>query len=144
MGKELVKKVIDGHTYEFGYMNPKTSLRLLTSLLQNFGVPIGEAVGVGLKKLGDNPGGIIKNICKSLDPEKTVDYMDRILSQVIHVKGADDQKGFGEVNKCFDVLFTGNLSHMLKVAYAALEVEYSDFFGDGSVLKNLNKGQVNP
>ena len=140
MSTELVKKKIDGHTYEFGCMNPKKSIKLLSDLLNLVGVPIGDAVGSGgLEKLGENPGKIIENICKAIDGDRIIDLTDRILDQAIHCRTPDDKAGYGEVSKSFNKLFTRKLAHMFKVIYAALEIEYADFLGEDSVLKNLGK-----
>ena len=137
MGKELVKKKIDGHTYEFGCRNPKAALHLFFSILQNFGVSMSDSLDDIIKDAQSSTGSFLKGIFKSTDPDKMVYYMEQILNQAIHSGTPDGQKGYGEVSKCFPQLFTGNLSHMFKVAYAALEVEYSDFLGKSSVLKDL-------
>lgn len=146
MAREVVEKTIDEEVYTFHQMDPMTSVMILTKILRIVGGSIGNAtqqmaesdignfmdaeVGDIVKKV--NIGSIVATLCDRLDENDIRQIIITMMEQV-HCKGK------GEVSKCFSVHFKGRVSHLLKVVGAALEVEYADFFGEGSVLQGFLK-----
>jgi len=137
MAREAVEKDIDGEVYTFYQMKPRKSLKVLVKIFKLVGASIGKAAeGMAGKEtesiLDIDIGAIMGLLADRLDETETEQVIDLLLEQVHH-------KGKGEVSKAFDDLFTGRMSHLLKVAGAAMEVEYADFFGEGSVLQGFLK-----
>lgn len=146
--REPVKKVIDGEQYTFCQLPPKKSLKLLTRILKIIGAPIGAAIGTwdgagpaeDVENILDREidlGAVVRQLCDRLD-ENDVEYIvDMLLSQVLHA-------GKGEVSKVFDEHFGGRLTHLFKVIFAALEVEYADFFDGkfGDILRDIISGRL--
>lgn len=140
--REVVKKIIDGEEYTFCQLPVKTSLKLLTRIVKLIGGSIGKGIGDSgsIDDLGDldiNVGMIISQLCEKIDDDLVTYIIDTALSQTMH-------SGDGEISKCFDMHFkkTG-LPHLFKVAEAALEAEYGDFFGGKFDLAGLvEKGRA--
>lgn len=153
--RQSQKKEIDGIMYEFTALPAKKSLRLLVGILKIIGAPIGEAAGAlpagkidlanivkkGKDSLLDTPmdiGRIINLLCENITEEKVEGLILLALSGVVHYGNAET-KGLGEVEKSFDVIFAGDIGHMLNVTKEALLFEYSGFFGGGAILNLMGK-----
>ncbi len=146
MAREAVEKTIDEEVYIFHQMDPMTSVMILTKILKITGGSLGKAVDQVAKSGIDNLieaevgeiaekmdiGSIVASLCDRLDENDIRQIIITMLEQVTC-------KGKGEVSKCFNVHFKGRVSHLLKVVGAALEVEYADFFGEGSVVQGFLK-----
>lgn len=146
MARETVEKDIDGEVYTFYQMDPMTSVVILTKILRIIATPVGKATEQiaksGIDNIVDadveeivgkmNIGSIIGSLCDRLDENEVRQIIIAMLEQVHH-------KGKGEVSKCFNTHFKGRISHLLKVVGAAMEVEYADFFGEGSVVQDFLK-----
>ena len=137
MAREETQKTIDGEEYTFYKMKATTSLRLLTRLFKIVGAPAGAAIngistddikGVLDKEI--NIGDMVTSLCDRLDEYIVEQTNLDILSQTVH-------KGSGRVKDKFDDHFKGRIGHMFKVVTAALQAEYSDFFGEGIGIQNL-------
>lgn len=142
--REPVKKTIDGEEYIFCQLPPKKSMKLLTRILRIIGPALGVVVGDKTKiddiaNLDIKPGMIVSELCSRLDENEVEHIVDTLLSQVHHC-------GKGELSKVFDEHFGGRLPHLFNVVFAALEVEYSDFFDGklGEVIQDLLKGRATP
>lgn len=139
MAREAVEKTIDEEVYTFHQMKPRKSLKVLIKLFKLIGASIGKAAeGMQNKDVESildidiDIGAIMGLLADRLDETETEQIIDLMLEQVAH-------KGKGEVSNAFDDLFTGRMSHLLKVVGAAMEVEYADFFGEGSVVQGFLK-----
>jgi len=148
MARESKTKTIDGEQYTFYQINPRQSMKCLTRIIKLIGGPMGLGMDTnGLDNSKDiedilgsnvNIGVIVSGICDRLDDDNVEYIIDTLLSQTIH-------KGKGEVSKSFDELFAGKLPHLFKVVFAAMEVEYGDFFGGKlDFLKIFKKASINP
>lgn len=144
MARETVERDIDGEVYTFHQMDPMASVIILTKILKMTGTSLGKAADQVAKSGIDNlmdaevqevvekmdMGSIVASLCERLDENDIRQIIITMLEQVTC-------KGKGEVSKCFNVHFKGRVSHLLKVVKVALEVEYADFFGEGSVLQGF-------
>ena len=144
MAQDTVEKTIDGEIYTFHQMDPMTSVMVLTKILKMTGTSIGmttEQIG-NVDNFMDaevedvvtkiDIGKIVAALCDRLNEDDIKQIIYTMISQVHH-------RGAGELSKCFNVHFKGRISHLFKVVYAAMEVEYADFFGEGSVLQGFLK-----
>lgn len=144
MAREAVEKTIDDEVYTFHQMDPMTSILTLTKILKITGTSIGKATeqmaNSGIENLMDadvddvvrkmDIGEIVASLCDRLDENEIKQIILAMTSQIHH-------KGQGEVSKAFNILFKGRIMHLIKVVGAAMEVEYADFFGEGSVLQGF-------
>ena len=144
MGRKEEIREIDKEKYTFYRLPPRESLKVLTKITKILGGAAGKAVSsaTSSKNLLDkiDAGSIIGGIADRLDEDEVMQIVDTMLSTVVHT-------GEGEVSKAFDTLFQGRITHLLKVLKVALEVEYQDFFGVESGLKNIitkAKAAMNP
>jgi len=151
MAREAVEKTIDEEVYTFHQMDPMTSVLILTKILKITGTSIGKATEQmakgGIDNLMDakvddvvrkmDIGEIVASLCDRLDENEIKQIILAMTSQVHH-------KGQGEISKCFSVHFKGRIMHLIKVIGVAMEVEYADFFGEGSVLQGfLRQAAIN-
>jgi len=138
MGKQIVKKEIDGAKFTFYYLIPRISTKLLIRLIKIIGPSFGKAFpdsDVKLKDIADidiQIGPAVDALICRFDEDEVQDIIDILLATVLH----EGQGNLGE-EAARNELFTGNLSFMFKVVGAALEVQYTDFFGGKLELKNI-------
>jgi len=146
-----VPKVIDGESYTFYQFGATEAGEQLTNLLDIFGPALGNlmsAVGDDIdgkkKKLADKQvdtnklGVAIASLCTRMHEKRVILTIKAFMAQVIHTKSNEgDGKGMGDVSKVFDEHFQGRIGHMIKVFLAAVEVQYSDFFGVFGGSENL-------
>lgn len=128
--RDLVKKSIDGHEYEFSQMGPRQSLKVLVKLSKIVGKPIAMIAGgekgvkpTSLMQKDVAPelfGAAVGAMVDRLDEDETVDLCVQLTSfpQVL----CDGQK------VDFNAHYDGKLDLMFKVLAAALEVQYGNFF----------------
>jgi hypothetical protein len=130
------KKVheIDKTSYEIWHLPPRKALKVLATVIQVVGEPMGtlaaQAAPDGKSVLDQelNPeiiGRAIKAFAEKLHQVDVADTVEEVLSYV-YIKGA---KG-GFIQSDMDRDFTGKIGHMLRVFAKALEVNFSDFFGE--------------
>lgn len=147
MSVQPVEKTVDDQKYTFYRMRPKASLKLLVRIAKILAAPIGAAAGpigkdFSIKSMVDNNislQGMLDSLSKRLDEDEILDIVEKMLTNVRH-------GGTGEINKDnFDIHFEahGGLSHMFKVFFIAIEVEYGDFFGGSLVKAKEIIGKVN-
>ena len=141
MARDPIKKEIDGVYYTFYQLPPRKSLKLLIRIFKIIGTPLGNAVDSqdteSILDKNFNLGAVVSSLCDRLDINEVESIIDQLLSQAT-------LDGLGEVSKNFDVIFGGRIAHLFKVVYAGMEAEYSDFFGEKSVLQNfLKKADTN-
>lgn len=137
MARDLQTRTIDGELYEFYQLSPRIAVKILTRLLKVVGSPVGEALGrstgseslLDLELKGDVMGNIVKALTERLDEDMVLNTIEELLQPVM-CKGI-------KVGPQFETHFAGRISHLMKVVWAALEVNYSDFFGEGFGLEGL-------
>jgi Phage tail assembly chaperone protein, TAC len=135
-------RIIDNRTYEFFFLPPKDALRTLVRILKIVGEPIGAITdlfssfdGKSLDmKISELPPGIINNavtaLVNRLDEDQVMQIIEDLMGST-HVKTEND-RGTRPIQ--FAVDFCGRIGHLFKVVKASLEVNYADFFGDGTGL----------
>lgn len=152
MARELIKKEIDGKTYEFQQFGPKHALKILTKLSRICGEPLALAFTAMGSKDGEKPeGGLldrkidgkllaaaVKALTDRLDEEE-------VIAIVMELTANDNVLCDGR-RVVFDSHYQSGLGHMFKVLGTALEVQYGDFFGgllgtQGSGLANTILGR---
>lgn len=132
MARQEVKKTIDGTEYTIRQRDATKSLKLFTSLVKLFGVPLSKALDVesledikGLLPTEGEEGskidisGLVSSLADRLDEEGVVKLVKRILEQTM--------QGGLEADKHFDNIFSGRLRHLLSVIIEVLKVEYTAF-----------------
>jgi hypothetical protein len=142
MAREPIQKIIDGVKYTFGRHMPKTSRRLFNRIMKIIAPTIASSVEKesindliweGLKDTDftiDCASGV-KVLCSLTDEPEVEAIFDIILGEVIH-NGNSDQKPMGNCRDNYDAVFLdASIPHVYKVVFAALEVEYQNFFGKG-------------
>ena len=129
MGKEPVKKSIDGQDYIFGRLPVKQSLKQLMKIMKIAGPAIGAATkssGVSsVSSIMDSDidlESIMKNLCDHLDEDSVFDIIDIFMKNILF-----EGKLLSDV---FDSHFGDHgLIHLGKVVVEAAKAEYGDFFG---------------
>lgn len=144
MARELIKKIIDGSEYEFQQFGAKQSLKLLTRVLKIIGEPMalsveafeGEGKLLDRKISGKGLALAAKALTERLDQDEVVDLLTQFCS---HPACLCDGK---QVE--FNTHYEGRLGHLFKVFQAALEVQYQDFFGALSELRDSKAPVTTP
>jgi len=139
MAKEVIERQIDEETYTFYQMGAIKS----HNLLRKIGAIVAPVFGA-LGDIADEKKGILdadidlKNILETLferATEKEVENIILTLLSQVHHNGTGHLKN----QAIIDEHFKGRIAHMYKVAYAAFEEEYSDFFGEGGMFANIGQ-----
>ena len=132
--RELASKTIDGKKYEFEQFGAKHSLRIMARLTKIMGEPLAMAIGALSNKEkgasaksildrqidGDILGKAVKALVERLDEDTVIDLMEELTAKSTLCDGKKID---------FNAHYTGDIGHLFKVAYAALEVQYGNFFG---------------
>lgn len=137
--RELVNKKIDGIEYNFGQFGANKSLKLLVRLSKIAGEPLAlafaSAEGTGsLLEKKINPamlGNAVKVLFDKLDETDALELIQGLTSKdscLCEGKQID-----------FNLHYEGRLPHMFKVLYAALEVQYGNFFDALTDLSAMSK-----
>jgi hypothetical protein len=130
MGRELIRKSVDGQDYEFQQFGADKALRLLTRLMKIIGEPM--AIGVGALQgpgslLDKNvDGGVLGKAVRALSEKLDEDSVITLVKEFVG-EGACVCNGAKVI---FNTHYEARLGHMFKVLKAALEVQYGDFFVD--------------
>jgi hypothetical protein len=126
---------VDGRNYSFYHVSP----RILNAIVVNAAAIVGKPLAESFDKpvfsensKEDNIKSIVSMLTSSLDADRVNNIIDRLFSSTTC-------EGMGKVSDNFDMIFDKKLVHMYKVAYAAFEHYFSDFFVEGSALLNLKK-----
>lgn len=127
---ELAKKEIDGHVYEFEQFGAKKATKLLVRIARIAGQPMAIA-GAEIAKSKDGVAerlnsvslitSIVGSLTEKLDENEVLDLIE---SFVANEKVLCDGKKI-----VFDTHYQQRLDHMFRVLWAALEVQYGNFFG---------------
>ena len=143
--KEEVKKEIDGFDYTFYQLGALKS----HSLLLKIGKIVGPAFGAMANSQGEDEKGLSSLLDSKIDLQKVIEELmeradEKVIESIITTLGSqihytdnDDDGGVLNNNTIIDQHFKGRLQSMYKVLYAALEVQYSDFLGEGGILANI-------
>lgn len=129
----LYEAEIDGQKYEFEKWGAEEALSNLLKLSKILGKPLGIAFGAVGKPEEGMPGQ--KLLDKELDPniiamaiEALTNNLDEA-SAISLIKKLSSQNVFCNGAKIiFNVHYQDKLDHLFKVVYAALEVQYGNFF----------------
>ncbi len=129
MSLELAKKEIDGALYEFQQFGAKKATKMLVRIGRIAGKPIsifGSQLAKGKDAVeslnsADMIAQIIGAFTEKLDENDVLD--------IIETFTAVDVLCDGKKIHSFDHHFQNRLDHMFRVLWAALEVQYGNFFG---------------
>lgn len=125
---ELAKREVDGLTYEFEQFGAKRATKLLVRLSKIIGKPltlgIAAAQGKSLAEVqltSDVLAPVVDALFANLDSDEVQSILEAFTA---------DEKVLCDGKKVFfDKHYEGRLDHMLRVFWAALEVQYGNFFG---------------
>lgn len=130
MATEMIRKEIEGSTYEFSQFGAKKSLKVLMRLTKIVGKPLSLLVG---SVEGDKSKSLLDRDMKmdaiALAIEALTNSMDsdEVISLIQELTGHEACMCDGKkIN--FDMHYEGRLPHLFKVLWAALEVQYGNFF----------------
>jgi hypothetical protein len=135
--REAQVKEIDGKKYTFGLLSPFVALRLKNKILKMVAPVLGGidlSEGKNIKDANINLKAVADGIISHLDEERVEEVFKTLFTQVAH-------NGNTLTDDYINANYKGDLNHLYKVAFAALEVQYGDFFGESGVLAGL-KGKV--
>lgn len=152
MAREPVQKDIDGVKYTFGRHLPEASLKLFNRIMRIVGpsMAVGidkESVSILIEKGLDSKtkdikldiGSAVKVLCNHADEPEVEAIFSIILGEVIH-NGNGTQKGLGNCQDNYNAVFMeSGIYHVYKIIFAALGVEYNNFFGEGVSLDAIIK-----
>lgn len=125
MAKEMVKRPIDGHDYEFSQMGAKQSLKTLVRLSKIIGKPIAMLAGAPGKGILDKDvssetlAAAVGAMVEHLDGDETVELCELLCATTVMCDGKKVD---------FQTHYEGRLDHLFSVLSAALEVQYGNFF----------------
>lgn len=145
MGLELIKKEIDGHRYEFEQFGARQSSVLFIELVKKIGPSFTALFGEiskaptkeDAKKLSSSAiGEAVRALLMNIgDAGETVALIEKFIAE----KTLCDGK---KIN--FDSHYQGRLFHQGKVLFAALEVQYGNFFEDVTALLAFTQAPTIP
>lgn len=127
MSTELIKKEIDGSTYEFEQFGAKQSLRVMVRLSKIIGKPLALASGVVKKDAADGDrfdSNVLAMAVESLAQNATEDEVLSLMEVLCAEHVLCDGKRVD-----FNLHYRGRFNHLFRVLAVALEVQYGDFFG---------------
>jgi hypothetical protein len=141
--KQEINYNIDGKEYVITQIAPSASIKILIRISKILGKPIGGAIGamqfkpekknsilndtIDTKLLGE----AVSRIFENLNEDETIDTIKLVLSGVYFS---------GQALNMEHPNFHGNILHLIKVYTKAMEVNFSDFFGEISgVLKRIRE-----
>ena len=142
--RELASKEIDGLEYQFEQFGAKKSLKILFRLSKQIGKPlsllVGSMSGEKDKKLLDRDIKLdmiavaIDSLMSNLDSDEVITLMQDLAGD--HACICDGKK----IN--FDSHYEGRLPHLFKVLWAAIEVQYGNFFDALSATPDFVKHRI--
>ena len=122
MATELIKREIDGHTYQFEQLGARQSIKVMIRLGKIIGKPF--AVSVGAYQGKDKPlntsilSEAAASLCQSMDETETLSLLELLTAE----KALCDGKKID-----FDTHYEGKIPHLFKVLKIALDVQYGNF-----------------
>lgn len=128
----LIHKTVDGFDYAFSMMGARQSTKLFIRLTKICGKPFALAfTALGKKSTPeasflDRPidtfvlADAVEALCSHMDEDIVLDMIQSLTSDPTVL--CDGKK------VVFDVHYKGRTSHLMKVLFAALEVQYGNFF----------------
>lgn len=137
MSLELVKKDIEGKLYEFEQFGAKKSLATLIRLMKLVGKPLALMFGsiksgeklLDMDMKSEMISAALAALTENMDSSEVISLMEELCA----TKCLCDGK---KIN--FDSHFEGKLPHLFKVLWAALEVQYGNFFDAIGGLQGLS------
>lgn len=127
--KELATKIVDGESYEFSQMGAKEALRMLTRLAKIVGKPVALTISSLKKPEGgdfldteinmDFVGSAVEALVQNLEQNEVLDIIETLCAKNALCNGA---------KIIFNSHYESRLGHLFKVLWAALEVQYGNFF----------------
>lgn len=148
MARELVKKEIDGHEYQFGQLGALKSHRVLFKIAKVIGPAFG-ALGDSMKGVKEGESildadvdfkSVIEKFFDNAEEAVVEEVIVTMLKQVAHFgKGGEEGVGSLDTTDQVNLCFSGRLPSMYKVVFEALSVEYGDFLADGGMLESISR-----
>lgn len=136
----MYESVVDGKTYEFEKWGAEESLDVLLDIAPIVGGTIGQALGAVLSKEGMDSeispemlGQVLDGLMKNMRKDVVKPVIKKLCSERILCEGK-------KVN--FNLHYQDDLLHMFKVAQAALEVQYGNFFSAVQGVAGLRAARV--
>lgn len=129
MSAGLIEKSIDGHLYEFEKWGADKSLTVLLDLASITGKPLGMAFG---SLASGGPGKILDkepdpNLISDILEALTVKLKKKAVMRLIKKMSSESMLCDGK-RIDFNSHYADRLDHLFRVVYAALEVQYGNFF----------------
>jgi hypothetical protein len=132
--RDAIVKTIDDFEYTFRQLNARKSIKLFARIVKLIGPSLGYGLeGQDLKKIMDKPlnyGPMLEKLCARIDEDEVMVIIMDLLDQTT-------VKGMGEVTKCFDEHFGGQIGHLMKVIIEAFKAEYGNFLAGKLGLKGI-------
>jgi hypothetical protein len=135
MASGLIEKEVDGLKYEFEKWGAEESFETLLKLTKLAGKPLGMALAsfVGDKGMDQDVSPDLlamafEGLTGNMDEKVCMSLMKKLTSEKVFCNGAKVSN--------FSVHYQDRLMHLLKVAKAALEVQYGNFFEELLGLKS--------
>lgn len=116
-------RVIDGDTYEIRQLGGRAAFKLWNRIVGIVGPAIGKLAGL----VGANNGDltVYGEVVSALTARATPDELDDIRKQLLY---ATTRNGKVVSEAAFEMDFAGSVLTIYKLMYAALEINYADFF----------------
>ena len=140
MARSTKKVTIDRMSYEFTQLSPRDSLKVLARLTKLLGAPLGEIINHIPIKVerptiedfkGLKIGNVVTQLVERLDEDSAIETIELLFTQVSRN---------GKSVTLEDIDFQGNLMNLFKCVGHALEVNFSDFFGESVGLADFVRG----
>lgn len=136
---ELIKKTINGHKYEIGYLPAMANANLFIKFSSYIGGSLPDFLSVfkgtstesniDLSAIGEGINKIMKSLHVN-DPEGEI--LLEILSQTLRDGRTINRNTFNE-------FYTGNISEMVEALYESIMVHFKDFLPIDKLPGNLTK-----
>lgn len=134
--RQMVQKEIDGQKYNINPMAPTKAVKLISRIMKLVGGSASAKAGDGIETQD-----IAAKLLERLDEELVLNIVKDSLDGVNFIKPeGDSEVKFikAQVADIIDAHFGQfPLTHLFKVVWASLEVNFGDFFGESGGLGNM-------
>jgi len=133
MNQQAHTVMVDGVEYTFY----RLSVRVLNKILARAVKVLGKSFIDNLDEdIGTNAGELAIKTVQLLADNLDEDMLDKTIVEIL---SATECTGKGLVKEKFDIIFDRKIIHMYKVVAEAFKYYFDDFFGEGSMLQDLQE-----